>query len=1008
MKKLFILVLFSFFSNFCYSQYCGFDIQRAQLSQNTSYVAQEKAAEQRIKRALQKRKSAKQSTTVLTIPVVVHVLHLGEAVGVGTNISTTQIQSSIANLNSFYSGQTANSPLDFQIEFTLAKRDPDCGDTSGINRINASAVAGYTANGVALETSSGANETTLKDLSKWPETDYLNIWIVSEIDGNNGGSGIQGYANFYKGNAYEGSVMMYTVFGYDPGNTNGWGLNSNGDNSTVVHEVGHYFHLYHTFQGDDADSGPDYTAQCPTADGTNIGTNSDGCADTVPHKRETSSCPTQNSCTNANWVNNNTINNLMSYYSCPDRMTADQKTRARAAMEGTPIVNSKAALVPDVTYAAPVVVCSQNVTSTNNSGIISVALNGVTFTSFSSASDGGNIDKRANCSNYFEIDALVSNTLNVGVFSVNFQQLGVWIDWNDDGDFEDDAEQQYLANDIAANSVVSIQLSYPTVIPYNDYVTIRLITELDDRYGRALINSACGYTLQNGQSEDYAIHVKTNERIWTGTVNTDWATIGNWDLGLPTVATNATVPIAPGNQPVIGATTGATVNNLTVASGASLKVVSGGSLIVEGTGTGDIRYDLAIPNTNWHLVSSPVVGEQYNDTWVSANSIASGNGSNKGLATYQNGTPDGTTGPWVYLQSNGTGTFGSGLGYSLSKTAVGNYSFIGTFPTTDLVSAISQDNQNWNLLGNPFPSYLDIPAFIAANTAKIAGAFQAIYIWNGTAYTNLTAGYIHPGQAFFVHSGVGTGTVAFTETMQSHQTGVTFYKEGTTTVKLTLSDENNSIETQINYLETKTSGLDPGFDIGLFDGVSSSFSIFTHLVEDNQGISFEKQAVSNSDFETIIIPLGIKAAAGKEIIFSAEALNLPIDIKVFLEDKENTSFTRLDEANATYKVTLTAAANGVGRFYLHTSSKSILGLESTNALNKISMYKVNAATLRIVGLQQGKASVKLYNILGKQMMHSSFTSFGSKDIALPKLVKGIYIIQLETEAGKLKKKIIIE
>ena len=66
-------------------------------------------------------------------------------------------------------------------------------------------------------------------------------------------------------------------------------------------------------------------ATCP-AD-TTIGNDSDGCADTVPHRRETSTCPANNSCTGNPWLDNNTINNIMSYYNCADRLTNDQKTR---------------------------------------------------------------------------------------------------------------------------------------------------------------------------------------------------------------------------------------------------------------------------------------------------------------------------------------------------------------------------------------------------------------------------------------------------------------------------------------------------------------------------------------------------------------------------------------------------------------------------------------------------------------------------------------------------------
>lgn len=79
-----------------------------------------------------------------------------------------------------------------------------------------------------------------------------------------------------------------------------------------------------------------------------------------------------------------------------------------------------------------------------------------------------------------------------------------------------------------------------------------------------------------------------------------------------------------------------------------------------------------------------------------------------------------------------------------------------------------------------------------------------------------------------------------------------------------------------------------------------------------------------------------------------------------------------------------------------------------DVLEGVSVYKSNATTLRIVGLSQGQATVKLFNILGRQMMKKSFDASGNEDVSLSKLATGIYIVQLETENGKLNKKIILE
>ena len=489
---------------------------------------------------------------------------------------------------------------------------------------------------------------------------------------------------------------------------------------------------------------------------------------------------------------------------------------------------------------------------------------------------------------------------------------------------------------------------------------------------------------------------------WDGSDSNDWNTPSNWDTNIvPTLANNVTISSDPENQPVIGESTGASVNDLTVDNGASLTINNGGSLIVSGTSSGDITYNVAIADTNWHLVSSPVVGEQYDDDWISANSIASGTENNRGIAPYNNSIAQ----PWEYFQAGGTATFTAGIGYSTLRTAVGTYGFTGDFPTTNINPAISQNSNYWNLLGNPYPSYLNIATFISNNIANLPLAFQTIYVWDGANYNPLTTGYIHPGQGFFMSSNVASGTVSITEAMQSHQTNVSFYRTSNPSIKIMLTDGTSTKDTQINYLEGKTKSLDPGFDLGMFDGVSSSLSVYTHLIEDNQGIAFETQALPNSDYESMIVPIGVKADAGKEITFSLESLNLPTELKVFLEDKETSTFTRLDEANTDYTITLSDAINETGRFYLHTS-RSML---STNdfTINTVSIFKSDISTLRIVGLPQGNTTVKLHNVLGRQIMNTTFDVSSVKDISLSKLSTGIYIVEVETEIGILSKKIIL-
>ena len=122
-------------------------------------------------------------------------------------------------------------------------------------------------------------------------------------------------------------------------------------------------------------------------------------------------------------------------------------------------------------------------------------------------------------------------------------------------------------------------------------------------------------------------------------------TTTNWSLTtLPTSASDITIPES--TNTTIGSTTGAEINNLEVEG--TLNISAGGSLIVSGTSTGNVTYNRTLTSKpanadGWHLISSPVTGEVFDNDYATNNSIASGSGSNLGIATYSSG--------WTYLQS---------------------------------------------------------------------------------------------------------------------------------------------------------------------------------------------------------------------------------------------------------------------------------------------------------------------------------------------------------------------
>lgn len=569
-----------------------------------------------------------------------------------------------------------------------------------------------------------------------------------------------------------------------------------------------------------------------------------------------------------------------------------------------------------------------------------------------------------------------------------------------------------------------------TTIEYVFYISN---SDLASGYGRITTNGL-QFTWTEGDTRGYTYKVNDSNVSSGG----DWSQTTTWNSGtVPNTATNS-VEIIGSNTVNLDQTY--TIENLTVLSGASLDLNSGNgltvsgdlsnsgtvtansgsSLIVNGTSTGNINYNLTVNDTDFHLLSSPVEGEGYDPTWVTANliDVTNGQGNNIGIASYVN-TSD-ADGDFVWVQSGTSGSFNTGQGYSMKREATtSDMTFTGTLKTNDAAIAITANdiggaNENrWTLIGNPFSSFIDIDALLtnAGNQTALEDAREAVYVWNGSSYLALTTGYIHPGQGFFVNSNTASESITITQGMLSHQTGVNFYRNSNTKIDLTVSNGNTTRSTEINYIQDKTTGLDPRFDIGTFTGSSStgntSFNLYTRLADNSSSTNFMRQALPNQNFESMVIPVGINAVSGSEITFTADAMNLPSGINVYLEDKVTGDVTRLDEANSSYKVTLSENLNGIGRFYLHTKTSSVLSTDNIN-LDNVSVYTTNKNNLRIVGVNNGQATVELFNILGKQVLSKTFTANGVEDTTLPNLATGIYLVQLQTESGKISKKIILE
>lgn len=264
--------------------------------------------------------------SIITIPVVVHVLHNGEPVGVGNNLSVPQIESQIDVLNEDFRRLNAdrfNTPGAFtgvagdpRIEFRLACIDPNGNATNGINRVFTT-VGAFTyqqnPNGSVNEQATGIKFTAQGGTNAWPTDRYLNMWVCNIAPSPTGQ--LLGYAQFpfdYTASPNtDGVVMLNTAFGRVGT------LRFNFDlGRTTTHEVGHWLNLFHVW-GDDggACNGSDQCDDTPNQGGANQ-----------------SNCPVFPRVTCGNGPNGDMFMNYMDYTvdGCKNIYTQGQTNRMRA------------------------------------------------------------------------------------------------------------------------------------------------------------------------------------------------------------------------------------------------------------------------------------------------------------------------------------------------------------------------------------------------------------------------------------------------------------------------------------------------------------------------------------------------------------------------------------------------------------------------------------------------------------------------------------------------------
>jgi len=543
------------------------------------------------------------------------------------------------------------------------------------------------------------------------------------------------------------------------------------------------------------------------------------------------------------------------------------------------------------------------------------------------------------------------------------------------------------------------------------------------------------YRLTGSSTTTYS--TMTNTTSWTGAVSSSWNASSNWSNGIPSADKLAIITDLSTFPEISSSGSAASV---VVRPAARLSILNGGSLTVSGNftlqssiaGTATLinqgvltvsgnstveqvlttRSSITAKN-HWWYISTPVSG-------ATSGLILQHESGNK-MGFYHEPTAD-------YPQLTATGALlEAGRGYLAEINIPGIYKFTGTLnngsisPLSLTRSATAGSSRGFNLIGNPYPSFIDWNALTAYGTSlqrtdirptiwlrtRSAAGTMVFDTFDGEIGTSLgvrgsATQFIAPLQAFWVKVATDNTSpvIHFTPSICNHRTASTGApqlraqqdaNEAVVTrqmLKLELRSGEHRDETIIC---TKQDALD-GYDFYDSDKMSSGNAEIFTLVEGRELVINRMQGLYNG----VIIPLGFRPVTeGAFSIRVAEMTNIDslsiyltdhqLGTEVSLQGTESYNFNS-DEQPVNNRFSIVLRSNGV--------------FTETDAPERGRMQVLTGPDNTITVItHQAYGEVNLHDLAGKLIVSQPLTSCCTR-IETP-LEPGVYIVTVNNQHQKI-------
>lgn len=518
---------------------------------------------------------------------------------------------------------------------------------------------------------------------------------------------------------------------------------------------------------------------------------------------------------------------------------------------------------------------------------------------------------------------------------------------------------------------------------------------------------------------------------WTGAVNTDWFTAGNWAGGVPTGSANTTIASTT-NKPVIAGSTVAQTNNLTLQSGATLTLNAGGKLTVNGNLVVTDANSLIVKNTPTSMASLITNGTISGATRIETTIPLGARYWYYGISVSGAGV---TSGMWnasdaintfaYRYASNAYSRFTDNVtplngvlnGYSVKLLGVGNVTLVsqGALNNGDLSASMSTNS--WVLMSNPYPSYIDMSVAYTNNlssfgSTKIGTTFYVPTNASGSTVQcsyNLATGVgqnggtkiVAPNQGFWIKNYSTSAVQSFWlyQSSRLHATNVLksldVNSEPNDIFRIQLVGKTMNDEEVLVFRDGGVEMLSANDSEKRMNTGVESCNLYSFKSGTKVAINMLPQISSSYS-----VPLGCAlgtAAAGDYYLSASNIESFDTSIDVFLEDVDAGVTYNLREMNQVPIVL------GVGvldtRFVLHFAP-SANGLPTTlpktdveTNSNQIMIQQLDEDVLvTIPGDIDKESRIELYGITG-QLIRIKRGVEKSNRIALPD-VKSAYIVKV--------------